>query len=343
MRLYQRGQIWFVDFFVPGNRADGRLAERYRLSTGQTLRSAALARAAEIITRHTAAQIVTGSSITVQQWVDMHIDLAVKQQWEKPRSINDSTKPRLLAFARKFGSRPLAGLKGSDILAWIESLFVSAATKRTYYRVLHASFHRAMLKGYLSANPLNRDHLASLPKADEPEIEMYEDDEERRLIDAAQGTTLLPILMLCRYAGLRVSEALHLEWQDISWSRRTITVKRKGEWSPKSHKARRVPLAQRLYAYLDANKRADGPVCPRPDGEPYHHAPWDYFHALCRTIGVRPLSFHALRHSFATRLLERGATHYQVSKLLGHSSTAVTEKFYGHVQAADLAKVMELL
>lgn len=48
------------------------------------------------------------------------------------------------------------------------------------------------------------------------------------------------------------------------------------------------------------------------------------------------ISPHRMRHTFATRYLQGGGDIYVLSKILGHSSVAVTEKVYAHLLAADL-------
>ena len=57
----------------------------------------------------------------------------------------------------------------------------------------------------------------------------------------------------------------------------------------------------------------------------------------------KELTFHCLRHSFATHVLERGADLYGVSKIMGHSSPAVTAAFYDHTTALNYRGVADLL
>jgi len=57
----------------------------------------------------------------------------------------------------------------------------------------------------------------------------------------------------------------------------------------------------------------------------------------------KELTFHCLRHSFATHVLERGAGRYGVSKIMGHSSPAVTAAFYDHTTALNYRSVADLI
>ncbi len=52
---------------------------------------------------------------------------------------------------------------------------------------------------------------------------------------------------------------------------------------------------------------------------------------MCRAAGIRKVGVHALRHTYATRLFEKGVDIKVISELLGHSSTEITYKVYIHV------------
>jgi integrase len=299
--------------------------------------------AAQLIHKHAGQGSHSAGSITAADWVNYHISHAASQHWEKPRSLRDCTGPRLRAFAKKFAARPLSGLAGSDLLAWLQSLFVSASTKRGYYRVIHSSLNRAVRLGYLASNPLSKDQLSSLPKPAKPMIEVMTDEEEAKLFSAVKGRVLEPAMMLGRYAGLRIEEIIMSDWENIDWSRRVIAIRAEGGWSPKSHSEREVPLSKPLEKFLRARRRKFGPVFPNTKGRRYKDSPDELLWKACDAAGIRRIGWHILRHTFATKLLLKGATLYQVSRLLGHSSVRVTEAAYAHVAAKDLASVVNLL
>jgi integrase len=343
MKFFQRRGYWHCEFSVPGDRVLGTRARRYRLSTGKRTLTDAKA-VAPILAQRYSLPAVASSNITVDEWVQIHLTRGAAEQWEKPRSLYSSTGSRLRPFASAFAGRKLSAVTGPDILGFIQALKVSAATKRTYYRVIHASLNRAITSGYLAVNPLNKDYLKKLLKPAKPQIEILDSADEDKLQSAAAGTPLEAILMLARYTGMRIGEILHAQWQDVSWSRRMISITKKGDWLPKSHQERSIPLAGKLYEWLQKHRKEGKlPICPTSGGTMFAENPWKALQRLCKRTGVRDIGFHVFRHSFAVRLLERGATHYQVKELLGHSSVKVTEESYGNVKAEKLGGVIDLL
>ncbi len=163
------------------------------------------------------------------------------------------------------------------------------------------------------------------------------------------------ILELLYASGLRLSELVGLELEDINLSSRLVRVLGKGG------KERIVPFnrgaAAALRAYLGDREAL---VAGAPDQEASHRRrgrPAEplfvnyrggrlstrsvdrlvrrYVAGTSRRYGISP---HALRHSFATHLLERGADLRSIQELLGHARLSTTQR-YTHVTAAQLMSV----
>lgn len=67
----------------------------------------------------------------------------------------------------------------------------------------------------------------------------------------------------------------------------------------------------------------------------------DFYTRTLKKAGIEHKTFHALRHTFATRALEAGAPHKVVSEILGHSSTQITLDTYTHVSPELQSNAME--
>jgi site-specific recombinase XerD len=165
-------------------------------------------------------------------------------------------------------------------------------------------------------------------------------DEVERLLDAPAGAeprdlrdrALLELLYGC---GLRAAEACDLGLRDVRLEARSLRVTGKGG------KQRVVPIGGAAEAALErylarGRPRMAGPASPERlflsvRGRPLH--PSDVRRALLRALeraGVAQRSPHALRHTFATHLLEGGADLRAVQEMLGHADLATTE-LYTHV------------
>jgi site-specific recombinase XerD len=155
------------------------------------------------------------------------------------------------------------------------------------------------------------------------------------------------ILMVGLYCGLRVSEIVGLEVPDIDLAEGMLMV-REG----KGGRDRAVPIPSRLLEALRSwlGTRTTGPVFPSPAGT----APLSVrtvqriIKRAARKAGIagvdRPgrVTPHKMRHTFATTLLQEGASIREVQELLGHASVATTE-VYTHVTDQRLREVTERL
>ncbi len=148
------------------------------------------------------------------------------------------------------------------------------------------------------------------------------------------------------YTGLRLGELLGLQWQDVSFDEGVLHVRRQatrgGELTPPKTAAglRRVPLAQELVKTLREHRLAsrfsqDGDlVFSSKTGGPLGHR-------NVQRRGFEPardlaeldssLTFHDLRHAFASFAAHRGVPVKMLSEVLGHSDVGVTMKVYLHL------------
>ena len=170
-----------------------------------------------------------------------------------------------------------------------------------------------------------------------------------RLFAAAEGEDWIDkrnvaLLALMAKAGLRVGEVVALELADIELNARSgwATVR-----MGKGNKTRRVPLnsdvRQALQAYLAV--RPDVPAKAlffSRTGTPLSARDVQRLVAeLARRAGIPGrVTPHTLRHTFATRALEKGADVAAVAAILGHESIATTSR-YLHPSEARLAEVVE--
>ena len=142
--------------------------------------------------------------------------------------------------------------------------------------------------------------------------------------------------------GLRIGEAATVEIASVDRASLLLRVIGKG------NKERRVPLPQPM---LDALRRLwlthrnERWLCPDRlrTGPVSKNALWRTFRLCVRAAGItRPVSPHALRHSYATRLLESGVDTRVVQILLGHVNIATTA-IYMHLTEPTRASLKSIL
>lgn len=144
--------------------------------------------------------------------------------------------------------------------------------------------------------------------------------------------------------GLRISEALGLDYPDLDMLGMTVKVRGKGAkerlaalGGPAERALRRYLKLRRLYF---TGRRGEGPLFINMDGERLTARSYqrNLKHYLL-TAGLPPdLTPHKLRHSFATHMLDAGADLRSVQEMLGHSSLSSTQ-IYTHVSIKRLKEV----
>jgi len=152
------------------------------------------------------------------------------------------------------------------------------------------------------------------------------------------------MLLTTMYAtGMRVGEAVELSVNDIDSKRMTILVSR-----GKGNKQRLVPLSPKLLTELRLFWQTHrNPVWLFPSHEPGRHVSIASVERMCARARVRGglkrrFNTHALRHTFATELLEAGVDLFSIQKILGHRSLCTTAH-YTHVRRSHLQEACRSL
>ena len=170
-----------------------------------------------------------------------------------------------------------------------------------------------------------------------PEIFSY--NELKRLFTSTNNQKHRLMLMTAYAGGLRVSELIHLRVRDIDSERMTIRIK-----NGKGGKDRYTILSQRLLAELRCywkKYRLEDFLFPSVfrDGVLARETPNKAFKEAKKKAGItKKVTFHSLRHTFATNLLETGVDIRTIQILLGHSSITTTAR-YLHVARKDIKAV----
>lgn len=182
-------------------------------------------------------------------------------------------------------------------------------------------------------------------------------DEAARLIAATPDQLRFPVLagLLC---GLRIGEVAHLRPppHDLDLEHSVISVQPKTGWRVKTGKRREVPIPAELLVVVRrhlAMYASAAWMVPSPfdaDAPLTEHALGRSFKRIADDAGLpttprdpMKVTFHTLRHTFASWLIMEGNDLFTVGKLMGHSSTQQVEDTYGHLSPDHKRKAMAQL
>lgn len=228
-----------------------------------------------------------------------------------------------------------------DLRGWLaqagQGTWAAATVARRVASV--RAFYRWLLQeGRIASSPAARVRTPRVPQKTPRFLDV---DEAAVVVEAPaqEGALHLrnqALLELIYGAGLRVSEAVGLDLDDVDLDTRLVSVRGKGD------KDRVVPFgppaADALAAWM-ATLPSAGPLFRNRDGGRLSsRSAWQITRDAGARNGVPGLHPHALRHSCATHLLGGGADLRGIQEQLGHASLSTTQR-YAHVDAAHLLSV----
>ncbi|HSH50305.1 MAG TPA: tyrosine-type recombinase/integrase [Bacteroidales bacterium] len=168
--------------------------------------------------------------------------------------------------------------------------------------------------------------------------EVFSKKEVEKIIGSLSNQKHRTLLLLTYGCGLRRDEVCHLGIFDVDSQRKILHI-RKG----KGAKHRIVPLSDKLIESLRAYFKAYRPKRYLFETQPGKSYPgetaYKVFKRALKKSGIKKeVGIHALRHSYATHLLESGTDLRYIQELLGHKSSKTTE-IYTHVSTQDLSNI----
>lgn len=367
--VVKRGSTW--SFVV--QEVDPETGKRKPRWTGgfRTQREAKAARD-DALHRQRVGQYVRPSKITVDEWLTRWIaDLAVVR---KPTTVHAYHQVRVLYLNPKLGTAELQQLRAPEISEALRELLVSGGrngaplsivTIRQIFAVLRAGLNAAIKADLLTVNPcakvtVPRHHpdAAADAEPDDGIPDAWEVDELLRFLEFVADDRLRGLWAVAPNTGLRRGELLGWKWDDIDLDGARTTIRRArvqiaGEprlSSPKGGRTRSFALDAVTVRELRAHRARQiqeklawgegyedsGYVFTREDGTPLQPAGVSKrFARLVRDSDLRPIRFHALRHTYATLALQAGVSLRTVADRLGHTDPALTLRVYSHALPAD--------
>jgi integrase len=366
--ITRRGKSsWRLKFDV--ERAAGKRETRYVTFRGT--RKAAELRLAELLTSVGAGSYVEPSQTTVTAFVRGRID-----QWEASGDISPRTALRYVQLlehqiAPHIGAKLLQKLKPFDVEEWHTTLRnsgrlrgkgnLSARSIGHAHRVLGKALADAARNELVSRNVAR---LKSPPKVTDTGDQMTIVRDLPALLGKLRGSALQVPALLGILCGMRLGEVLALRWNRVDLDAKVVQVREALEqtkthgirFKPAKTKAGRrdITLPDDVVEALRAYRREqlelrmqlgrgrlpdDALLFTDLNGEPRSLSAvsraWSTF---AERIGMPDVTFHALRHSHASQLVDAGVDIVTISKRLGHAKPDITLRIYAHLFQKDDGK-----
>lgn len=269
--------------------------------------------------------------------VAQYIDMFLENLRSKGRSENTITNYAvdLCQFAEYLSNQQITEVEqitGDVIRGFLREVMGYGFAKTSASRKLSAS--RSFVKWLCRSSLIDHDPGEELkgPKLPTslPRALSYEDTEALLTAGPKSGENFLRdklLLELMYGSGLRVSELIGLNLEDVEFSERILRIRGKGG------KERIVPFGQPvrrlIEEWITVRSATEGPLfASEKDAERLTvrtvHRVVQRAAARAGLYGISP---HTLRHCFATHMLERGAPLRVVQEMLGHESIATTQKY----------------
>lgn len=340
--------------FVKGRKSDGRLWYGYVSGITEeecTAKRDIAARAYEDRRR----QAGMGDRLLFQAVSSRWLDLECRKM--KDSTVCKYRNNLYLHLNPKFSGRRFTEITREEVVDYIAELQarggdhgdgMSPNTVKGIISVLRSVLEYGSLQYHLPTANLAG---ISVGDAENQPIRVLTKNEERMLLDyilsdlADDGLGILLVL----YTGLRLGELCSLRWEDIDFAEGTVsvhaTMKRVQTpdhpdhrtkvtiTPPKSKKSiRTIPLHEDVLDLLGERVGKDGTFFLTGIKDVYiePRTMENRFKTIIREAGIADVTFHALRHTFATRSIENGVDAKVLSEILGHASVKLTLDRYVH-------------
>ncbi|OGI03691.1 MAG: hypothetical protein A2Y25_08115 [Candidatus Melainabacteria bacterium GWF2_37_15] len=139
------------------------------------------------------------------------------------------------------------------------------------------------------------------------------------------------------HTGIRKSNILQLEWSYVNFTQKFITV-----LNPKNGKTNKIPMTDTLIRTLEPLPRTSKYVFPNPLTDKPYVDIRKAFNLVLKLAGIENLTFHAFRHTAATRMVEKRIELVTVKDLLGHSEIKTTMRYAHPVPERKLQAIQAL-
>lgn len=245
-----------------------------------------------------------------------------------------------------FGEVALQDLKPAFIREWIRGLQVTSKTVSNLLIPLRAIIEQALNDEYIKSNPLDKIVISKLLSKQTSKsnfkVDPFDKNEVKAILDATHHEQIRNLFQFAFFTGLRTSELIALEWEDVDLAHGIINVvravvKKQIKGTKTIAGKRKVMLLPPAIEALNAQMKYTFDLGKRVFHNPRTNQPWETDHQIRRTAwvhaikraGIRYRNPYQTRHTYASMMLSGGENIMWVASQMGHVDTEMVMKTYG--------------
>ncbi len=311
--------------------------------------------------------------LTVSAWLTIWLETYVRRPDAKASTGDEYERVAVNRIIPYLGGNKLQKLRPEQLQKWINELSekYSPASVRNAHRVLSIALKQAVKNRLIPFNPAQDVILPKMDGKIKNPAQPLSEAEQEQLLKALPDTAAGRALALMIFTGLREGECCALSWANVSKDaisvRQTVLrIKNRGEGTNKTVRRfdtpktdtsiRDIPLTPSAQAIITKQRTTQAEAALKT-GQPMPEFVFatatgnvlegayltKNLYNVCKRIGIPRRSPHDLRHTFGTRLNERGVDANTIARLMGHSNPTTTMNIYIHTDDAQLRRAMDRL
>ncbi|MGB8542740.1 MAG: tyrosine-type recombinase/integrase [Candidatus Acidiferrales bacterium] len=327
MGIYKRGKVYWIDYYDPNRK---RIQESSQSSRSRDAEDLLTLRKSEIL-RGIYKQPIR---ITLGEFGERYMEHAKanKRSWLRDEQMLNHLEG---FFGEGTPLTEITPMKIEDYKLQRRGKIADSTINREL-ALLKRMFNLAITWDlFLGLNPVRK---VKFFREFNIGLRVLSPEEEEKLLKNAIPY-LQDLISFALNTGLRIGEIFSLRWYNVDFKKGILAV-----FASKTQTIREIPINSDARKVLEAwklNKKNEGVFYNPRTGKPFVDLKTG-FNLACEKAGISGVTWHTLRHTFASRLVNSGVDIVTVKELLGHSSISVTMR-YAHTNIESKRAAVEKL